>query len=78
MMKAKPTPAQLKYLRNAQLVCDAGTGKGNRFNIDGPGHWDTGGECYRLKWIIEGQYEKTYFITPAGRAVLDEALEAEG
>jgi len=78
MSKAQPTPAQLKYLRNAQLVCDAGTG-GNGFMLQGPGRRLTGCICYERGWIKYGFGVSVYWIiTPAGRAVLAQAQDVEG
>ncbi len=68
----KPTRPQLKYLENARAVCDAGTGKDNFFLIEGPGPTSVGRFCENWDWIGYA-YNRFFFITPAGRAVLEEA-----
>ena len=74
---SKPTKAQLDYLRNAREVMDAGRGKRNYFDLDGPGHLDTGEACRVCGWV-NGPYAYSYhYLTPAGWRVLEEAEKAE-
>lgn len=67
----KASPAQLKYLRNAAAVCDAGTGRGSCFRIHGPGPVGTGKACERRKWISKS-FGFVLYITDLGRQVLAE------
>lgn len=73
----RPTPAQVRYLENAQLVMDAGWGRDNAFRIWGPGLERTGEACLRRGWIVQiatGTIgEGFYFLTTDGRNALRDA-----
>ncbi len=68
--RTKISGPQINYLYNARAVCDAGTGRGNHFEFEGPGSFVTAVVCMRKGWIEDTN--DGYQITPAGRAVLKE------
>ena len=71
-----PTRAQARYLRNAVAVMDAGTGKGNVFDLEGPLDLDAGSGCIAAHWVqFRGHDAGGYEVTAAGRAALARAEE---